>query len=443
MKLYFMIGLPTETDEDILEIARIAECVRAIGKRASGKSPQINVSVASFIPKPYTPFQWEPQITLEECARKQGLLRSKLGSLNLGFKWHDPKMSILEGVFARGDRRLAKAILNAYKKGCRFDGWSERFSFDAWKAAFIEEGVDIGFYTSRQRPLDEVFPWDHLNPGVTKGFLLKEMKAALDLARTPDCKVDRCSNCGVCDHKVIKNVITDDDGALQKARPGVVAEPETLRLRFRFSKTGELRYLSHLELVNTLVRAIKRAGLLFKYSQGFHPLPKVSFSSTLPVGIESLDEYMDVELLKSGSVGAEEAAERLNAVLPDGLKVLGVEAFSLKVSLPSAILTEYFIDLKDCPLGLNIDSERIEGIVRDFLSKDSLKIRVDKGEEKAAKEIDIRTAVEALSFHGESTLKLVLKKAEGATARPHDILATLFGIPRQDASLIPVVKTRA
>ncbi|HAO93213.1 MAG TPA: hypothetical protein DCR11_04880 [Deltaproteobacteria bacterium] len=214
-------------------------------------------------------------------------------------------------------------------------------------------------------------------------------------------------------------------------------------MRFRFSKTGELRYLSHLELVNTLVRAIKRAGLLFKYSQGFHPLPKVSFSSTLPVGIESLDEYMDVELLKSGSVGAEEAAERLNAVLPDGLKVLGVEAFSLKVSLPSAILTEYFIDLKDCPLGLNIDSERIEGIVRDFLSKDSLKIRVDKGEEKAAKEIDIRTAVEALSFHGESTLKLVLKKAEGATARPHDILATLFGIPRQDASLIPVVKTRA
>lgn len=442
MKLYFMIGLPTETDEDIAEIARLAECVRAIGKRASGKSPQINVSVASFIPKPYTPFQWEPQISLEECARRQGFLRAKLGSLNLGFKWHDPKMSILEGVFARGDRRLSGVILNAFKKGCRFDGWSERFSFDAWKAAFAEEGVEMDFYTARKRPHDEVFPWDHLNPGVTKEFLLKEMKAALDLARTPDCKVDRCSNCGVCDHKIIKNVTVVDD-SLEKVMAGSAPEPETLRLRLRFSKTGELKYLSHLELVNTIVRAIKRANLPLKYSQGFHPLPKISFSSTLPVGIESLDEYMDIELLKDGNVSAPGALERLNSVLPDGLKVLSAEAFSLKVSLPSAILTEYFMDLKDCPLGLNIDSERIEGIVRDFLNKDSLKIRVDKGEEKAAKEIDIRAAVEALSVHGEGTLKLVLKKAEGSTARPHDILAALLDIPRQYASLIPVVKTSA
>ncbi len=443
MKLYFMIGLPTETDEDIAEIARLAECVRAIGKRASGKSPQINVSVASFIPKPYTPFQWEPQISLEECARRQGGLRAKLGSLNLGFKWHDPKMSSLEGVFARGDRRLSGVILNAFKKGCRFDGWSERFSFDAWKSAFAEEGVEMDFYTARKRPHDEVFPWDHLNPGVTKEFLLKEMKAALDLARTPDCKVDRCSNCGVCDHKIIKNVTVDDDGSLEKVMYGSAPEPETLRLRLRFSKTGELKYLSHLELVNTIVRAIKRADLPLKYSQGFHPLPKISFSSTLPVGIESLDEYMDIELLKNGNVSAPGALERLNKVLPDGLKILSAEAFSLKVSLPSAILTEYFMDLKDCPLGLNIDSERIEGIVRDFLNKDSLKIRVDKGEEKAAKEIDIRAAVEALSVHGEGTLKLVLKKAEGSTARPHDILAALLDIPRQYASLIPVVKTSA
>ncbi|MBI2412044.1 MAG: TIGR03960 family B12-binding radical SAM protein [Deltaproteobacteria bacterium] len=443
MKLYFMIGLPTETDEDIVEIARLAECVRAIGKRASGKSPQINVSVSSFIPKPYTPFQWEPQISQDECARRQGLLRGKLGSLNLGFKWHDPKMSILEGVFARGDRRLSKVILNAFKKGCRFDGWSEKFSFDAWKAAFADESVDMSFYIARTRPHDEVFPWDHLNPGVTKEFLLKEFKAAIDLARTPDCRVDRCSNCGVCDHKTIKNVTIDDDGTLEKVSHGNAPEPEPLRLRLRFSKTGELKYLSHLELVNTMVRAIKRAGLPLKFSQGFHPLPKISFSSTLPVGIESLDEYMDIELLKDGKVSAEEAASRLNSVLPDGLKILGAEAFSLKVSLPSAILTEYFMDLKDCPLGLNIDLERIEGIVRDFLNKDSLKIRVDKGEEKAAKEIDIRAAVESLSVHGESTLKLVLKKAEGSTARPHDILATLLDIPRQDASLIPVVKTSA
>src|SRR3990170_1620907 len=173
MKLYFMIGLPTETDGDVEEIAELSGCVRRIGKAASGRWPEINVSASSFIPKPYTPFQWEPQITLEEGLAKQALLRKELNKLKLGFKWHDAQMSLLEGVFARGDRRLSKAVLLAFRKGCRFDGWSELMDFARWQEAFSELGIDPAFYTSRRRSFDEVFPWDHLSPGIDKEFLKK------------------------------------------------------------------------------------------------------------------------------------------------------------------------------------------------------------------------------------------------------------------------------
>src|SRR3989304_3774512 len=131
--------------------ARLGECVKNIGKAASGRWPEINVSASSFIPKPYTPFQWEPQITMEEGLQKQSLLRKELNKLKLGFKWHDAQMSLSGGVFARGDRRLSKAVLLAFKKGCRFDGWSELMDFAKWQGGSTKPGLGISFYTSRRR----------------------------------------------------------------------------------------------------------------------------------------------------------------------------------------------------------------------------------------------------------------------------------------------------
>lgn len=444
MKLYFMIGLPTETEEDILEITKLADCVRLIGKRASGKSPQINVSIASFIPKPYTPFQWEPQITYEECLKKQGFLRQKLAQLRLEFKWHDPKMSVLEGVFARGDRRLSKVLLKAFNSGCRFDGWSEFFKIDLWKEAFKEEGLETAFYTARKRDRFEVFPWDHLNPGVTKEFLYREYQAALALARTPDCKVDRCSNCGVCDHRIIKNRSTEDDGAFKEdLRRHRLASDDPYKVRLRYSKTGEMRFLGHLELVSSISRAIKRAGLPLRYSHGFHPLPKLSFTPPLPVGIESMEEYMDMELDSAGGrIAPEEVMDRLNKELPEGLKFQAADLIPLKVSLPSAIMTEYFIDLKNGPLGLNIEPDRIDGFLRDFLKKDSIIFRIEK--EDKVTETDIRPRIAELARTGDHTLKLVLSnKGPGANVRPHDVMACLLSLSREDASLIPILKSRA
>jgi len=437
VKLYFMIGLPTETDEDILAIARLGECVKNIGKAASGRWPEINVSASSFIPKPYTPFQWEPQITMEEGLQKQSLLRKELNKLKLGFKWHDAQMSLLEGVFARGDRRLSKAVLLAFKKGCRFDGWSELMDFAKWQEAFTELGLDISFYTSRRRPFDEVFPWDHLSPGIDKEFLKKEYERAVSLAQTPDCKVDRCSKCGLCDWKEIRPRSADIPPVFEDMKRA--RQEASFRLRFRYSKTGSARFLGHLELMTVVIRAIRRAGVPIKYSQGFHPMPKLSFGQPLPVGIESLEEYLDLELNEGMEPG--EALQRLNREMPEGLRFLSAAALSLKVPLPSAIMTEYIVSLNDSPLGLNIDFEKIDGIFRDFLSRDSIHVRIEK--EGKATDVDIKPLLAGLSLSEDLTLRLTLKKGVGANARPHDVLACLLGLPKESASLIPVLKTRA
>lgn len=437
LKLYFMIGLPTETEDDIREIVRLAECVKTIGKKASGKVPQINVSASGFIPKPWTPFQWSPQITMEEGLAKQSLLRKELSRLKLGFKWHDADMSVVEGVFSRGDRNLSKAVLKAFEKGARFDGWSEMFDFKRWMQSFEEAGVDPAFYTSRQRPFDELFPWDHLRPGVDKEFLKMEFERAVELARTPDCKVDRCSNCGLCDHRVIKPR-SATDAPIFDERPKAAPAEDLTRIRFRFSKTGNARFLGHLELISVFVRAIRRAGLPLRYSQGFHPMPKLAFGAPLPVGMESLEEYLDVEF--SSRLSSADVVGSLNAELPEGVLILSGEPLSLKLPLPSAMMTEYIATVKDGPLGINIEPERIEGLLRDFLAKDSIPVRITR--EDKVTDVDLKPAIAGLSF-SEAGLILVLRRVEGSPpARPSDVIACLLGLSREDASLIPILKVR-
>lgn len=440
MKLYFMIGLPTETDEDILEIVRLADCVKKIGKLASGRYPQINVSAASFIPKPYTPFQWEPQITLDEGRRRQSILREKLGRLNLDFKWHDPKMSVIEGVFSRGDRRLSKALVSAFEKGRRFDGWSDQFDYSVWEEVFAETGVDAAFYTTRRRPFEEVFPWDHLNPGVTKGFLWAEYKNSLELYRTPDCKVDRCSSCGVCDHSLIKNRSVEGEPVPAPLLTRK-AQGEPYRIRLTYSKTGPMRFLGHLELVWAVTRAIRRADLPIRYSQGFHPKPKLTFSQPLPVGIESMEEYMELELDSTGGrLDPQEVMARLNGQMPEGIKFHTAVLMPLKVPLPSAMMQEYLVFLKNGPTGIDIDLESIEGYLRDFACKESFPVRIEK-EDKVAL-VDMRPLAE-FTLIDPATLRLVLKKGVGPGIRPHDAVAALLRLPTADAPLIPILKLKA
>jgi radical SAM family uncharacterized protein len=199
VKLYFMIGLPTETDDDIRGIAALAHRVRDIYREVKGRGgARISVSVSSFVPKPHTPFQWYGQNAMAELERKQQLLKTLFRDRSISLSWHDARVSFLEAVFARGDRRLGKALLAAWRLGAKFDGWSEYFKLDTWLEAFDEAGIDPYFYAGRERSASEVLPWDHLSTGVDKAFLRREYAQAMAASPTADCRRGDCRACGVC-----------------------------------------------------------------------------------------------------------------------------------------------------------------------------------------------------------------------------------------------------
>ncbi|WP_338824954.1 hypothetical protein MHOCP_05180 [Moorella humiferrea] len=199
IKLYFMIGLPTEEEEDLLGIVHLARRILDVGRKlAPGGRPTVTVSVSSFVPKPWTAFQWEPQDRIEVIKRKQEMLRRHLKGPGMKFNWHEAEVSFIEAVLSRGDRRLSKAIAAAWRRGARLEGWTEHFNFTLWEEAFRETGIDPAFYAYRPRRDDEVFPWDHLDFGVSKAFLKKERRRAREGRVTADCRSGRCSGCGVC-----------------------------------------------------------------------------------------------------------------------------------------------------------------------------------------------------------------------------------------------------
>ena len=200
IKLYFMIGLPFETMEDVEGIAHLAnkvvEAYYSVPKEKRQKRLSVTVSTSSLVPKPFTPFQWEPQDSREEMIKKQMHLKDKIRNRQISYNWHDSPVSFLEGVVSRGDRRISEVIIKAHKLGCRFDGWGECFDYDKWMKAFEECNVDPHFYANRKRELDEVLPWDFIDIGVTKNYLINELKKAKEASLTNDCRKG-CTGCGI------------------------------------------------------------------------------------------------------------------------------------------------------------------------------------------------------------------------------------------------------
>lgn len=199
VKLYFMLGLPFETMEDVLGITalgqRVVDLYYSLPTKPKGKAVNVSISVSTFVPKPFTPFQWAAQDTYDEIVEKQHALTHSVTTRKISLAWHEVRTSVLEGVIARGDRRLGKAIYNAWKMGCKFDSWEEFFDFDKWVKAIADAGLTMEFYASRQRTPDEIFPWDHIDIGVSKAFLRREYEKASRAEVTPNCK-EHCAGCG-------------------------------------------------------------------------------------------------------------------------------------------------------------------------------------------------------------------------------------------------------
>jgi radical SAM family uncharacterized protein len=199
VKLYFMVGLPTETDEDIEGITDLAYEISGLRKEVNGQYGNVNVTIAPFVPKAHTPFQWEPMVSLERINDIKRILNSRIRRKNIRIKFHNPERSILEGIFARGDRRLGNVILEAWRGGCKFDAWDEHFDNHKWENAFERAGIDKQFYLFRNRNEDENLPWDHISSGIMKQFLINERQKACEQKYTPDCFVKGCPDCGACE----------------------------------------------------------------------------------------------------------------------------------------------------------------------------------------------------------------------------------------------------
>ncbi len=426
IKLYFMIGLPSETMDDVLGIADLGARVKRAG-RGTGHGGDVTVSVGSFVPKPHTPFQWQEQISRAEILRKQRFLRDELKKRKLAFKWHDANLSFLEGVFARGDRRLSKVLLHARQLGCRFDGWGEHHDFRKWEEAFTRAGIDPVFYL-RKREFDEILPWDRLDGGVSAQFLLREEERSRLEIPTPDCRDGSCSGCGVCDFSRIRPIVHEampplDDGqpvpALTpgRAAPGVEGGGAE-RIRLRFSKTGIMSLLSHLELIHLFTRAVRRARIPIRHSQGFHPHPRFSFATALSVGVESRAEYLDMEI--EPGFGAGRVMEALNGVLPDGMMVLEAEEIPWKSESLTVLMdsVRYRVTL---PEGIVSDlPEKAEA----FLGLETFPhTRVKKGK---SVEIDLRRELLELKVSGDSLEMLVRR------GKPVEFASAITGIPEED-----------
>ena len=335
VKLYFMMGLPTETDEDIIGIAHLAKKVVDLYTEVRGRRGcKVTVSVSCFVPKPYTPFQWFGQLPMEEFQRRQQILKEHITDRSITFHYHDARLSVIEGVFARGDRRLAPALYEAWRNGARFDGWSDLFDDSRYFAAFEKCGIDPEYYSRRTRTVGEPLPWAHTSPGVLERFLKSEWQKALAASLTEDCRRTHCTGCGICptlgvdviDYAGTEAGHTNADAPDEKHRTAGADAQNSPAERSRFvyraliTKGEELRYVSHLDYANLFVRACKRAGLPMAYSEGFNPHMKVAFASALSLGAASDAEYVDFETTEK--IAPDTMLRRLRKHLPCGAQIV-------------------------------------------------------------------------------------------------------------------------
>ncbi len=430
IKLYFMIGLPTETEADLKALVDLVKSLRKT-KRRAGRRGQLNVSVATFIPKPHTPFQWAPQLSLAESEDRIRRLQEQLKLRGIKFKWQNPKVSWLEGVWARGNRRLSRLLVAAHQKGCRFDGWSDQFRYDLWQAAFEEQGVDPDFFTIRERDVCEPLPWDHIYTQVTKKFLTAEWENALKGTYTADCRVDACNQCGVCDFEQIEPLTHDTlkDNTLRAQRSAALKPAAFKKLHVFYTKRDQARYFGHLELVNIFHRALKRAGITVRFSEGFHPKPKISFDDPLPVGIESQQERFIISA--PDYIRPREVKDMLNAQLPDGLKINACQIAPQKSPTNLRRRIRYRITLAD--------GQFDKTLLRAFSELPDFVITLT-GRKGKLKKIDLKDIVVNTILHNSGHLELTLQSEPGKSVRPFDVLRHIFKLSETQVKQAKIMK---
>lgn len=418
LKLYFMVGLPTETEDDLFGIVDMVHEIYRIGRDYPGRKT-INITLSPFAPKPHTPFQWDEQVAPDEVLRRINFIKRKNRANAAHYKYTTVETILLQGIFGRGDRNLANVIETAWKKGCKFDGWTENFDYSVWKDAFAECGLDP---LEMLKPLsfDKNLPWSHIAKGVSTEHLKAErertsatLKEYQSIASQP--QTDQAD----------KPTLGFGRGKKKVASRNVAA-PTKNRLRLRLAKNERLKYMSHLDNIRMLERLIRRSKIPVAYSQGYSPSMRLSFGPPLPLGFTSEVEFVDILC----DVNVQNyMIENLKAVLPEGLTMLAVAAAMATKKTLSALINriEYTVPIDE----MQIDSDALISQVNDILAAET--VEIEREGKSGPKKIDLRPGIYDIKIE-DGLLYMTLGVGDGYYVKPSEILNLCSG--RASADII-------
>lgn len=459
IKLYTMFGLPFETDEDVEAIAEMAIKILKVGESIIGKRARVNLAVSTFVPQPFTPFQWSPFMNEEEFLRKKSLLIEQLKIYKrIKFNFNHYRDSLLEALLARGDRRMGDVVLEAWYNGTRFDAWGDQIKWDAWEKAFSKMGIE-NLSQLKGYPTDAHLPWDHIDPLVQKSFLLKEFNRASQGRTTFPCEQPAkkeynqkkgailqrknyvCYKCGLnCNipslqEKQIKHFhFLEEKLKKQSSYEENLKEAKTTYL-FRFSKKRPLHMLSHLNLVQVLIRLFNRVGAPIAYSQGMRPKPLLILARALALGVESEDEWGQVTLVRNFDEA--KLMNKLNESAPDGLYFKEMYKLKQKIKMHEMFnhhIYHIFFDIEKYDLSL------IEKKIQNYNQKGS--VILHKETPKGIKVLDFKPFVKiqkwGVAKEGKGFLEVELYSPQSGSVRLPDFLQFVFGMQELDYRIIKI-----
>lgn len=400
IKLYFMIGLPSEQEEDINAIKDLIDKVRKIANKLN-----FSITVSPFVPKAQTAFQWEPMFDGDYISDTITKIKKMIPA---DIRAHDYKASIIEAFIARADRRVSKAIYIAWQKGMRFDQWADKFNFDIWTESIKESGFDLNFYVYRRRSFDEILPWQHLDLGVDNTFLKNDYLNAIKETAQPAFNTEKSVT------KLPENV------------SGFKREFSDIsnRLLLRFSRTGYVKYISQLEQIDFFRRAFKRTNLPLAYTNGFSPQVKAAFGPAIAVGYESDSEYVDLSLTKK--VDIETVKQEISKILPNGYKIISAKYIPLRLpSIESLVnLAEYTVK------GIKLEQEQID----EYLKQDKiLVVKLKKGKESV---IDVKELIQKIQIIDNDNFKIFLRFYSNKNIKLEKVLQNLLKIQEKEVKIL-------
>ncbi|MBN1543244.1 DUF2344 domain-containing protein, partial [candidate division KSB1 bacterium] len=420
IKLYFMIGLPTEEENDLHALVQLVQKIAELARLHGGR--QVNVSISPFVPKPMTPFQWVRQDSPQETGEKLSFLRKQISRRTIKLSWREAEVAAIEGLLARGDRRVGQAVHNAFLQGAKNEGWSEFFNFAIWQKALNQTGLSLSALTGERR-LDAPLPWDHIHKGVSKAFLRREYERALQGRVTEDCRDGLCHHCGLGECDVCRELsaeLSPQPRHEEVSAPSVQKTPhpeeEKRVVRIKYRRDQEMRFFSHLDLMRLLERALRRAHVQVVYTEGFNPHPKIAYGPSLATGHLSDAEYFDLCTFTPRST----VVEKLAVELPEGMEIVDSRTLYQKSRSLSELINRADYEIR---LPKETDIKSAQQNVQKFISSKSVEIeRLHKGKKTTR---DLRQFVQHLKLE-EPRLFVQTLYLQGATIRIDELLAVLF-----------------